>query len=77
MTAGRRRALLIAVPGYPQLERVEELKGHFPALPFTVKDVATLRATLLRSGYRPEHVTVLDDEDATGEGASATNWAGS
>ncbi|WP_405448520.1 caspase family protein [Streptomyces achromogenes] len=68
MTAGRRRALLIAVPGYPQLERVEELKGHFPALPFTVKDVATLRATLLRSGYRPEHVTVLDDEDATGEG---------
>ncbi|MEV4335592.1 caspase family protein [Streptomyces sp. NPDC049590] len=68
MTAGRRRALLIAVPGYPQLERVEELKGRFPGLPFTAKDAATLRATLLRSGYRPEHVTVLDDEDATGEG---------
>ncbi|MEU3414946.1 caspase family protein [Streptomyces sp. NPDC006658] len=68
MTAGRRRALLIAVPGYPQLERVEELKDHFPALPFTAQDVATLRATLLRSGYQPEHVTVLDDEDTTGEG---------
>jgi hypothetical protein len=68
MTAGRRRALLIAVPGYPQLERVEELKGRFPGLPFTAKDAATLRATLLRSGYRPEHVTVLEDEDATGEG---------
>ncbi|MFD0394083.1 caspase family protein [Streptomyces nogalater] len=68
MTAGRRRALLIAVPGYPRLERVEELKDHFPGLPFTAKDTATLRATLLRSGYQPEHVIVLDDEDATGEG---------
>ncbi|MGW0509613.1 wHTH domain-containing protein [Streptomyces olivaceoviridis] len=69
MSAGRRRALLIAVPAYPQLEQVPELRDDFPALPFTVKDAGTLRTTLLRSGYLPDHVTVLDDEDATGEGS--------
>ncbi|QTD99807.1 Chaperone protein HtpG [Streptomyces cyanogenus] len=68
MSAGRRRALLIAVPAYPQLDQVPELRHDFPSLPFTVKDVGALRTTLLRSGYPLEHVTVLDDEDATGEG---------
>ncbi|AYN40342.1 GTP-binding protein [Streptomyces dangxiongensis] len=68
MSAGRRRALLIAVPAYPQLEQVPELKDDFPALPFTARDAATLRNTLLRSNFPPEHVTVLDDEDTTDGG---------
>ncbi|MBL1083130.1 caspase family protein [Streptomyces actinomycinicus] len=68
MGAGRRRALLIAVPAYPQLAQVPELKDTFPALQFTARDAANLRTTLLRSGYLPENVTVLDDEDATSEG---------
>ncbi|WP_225824366.1 caspase family protein [Streptomyces naphthomycinicus] len=67
MSAGRRRALLIGVPAYPQLAQVPELSGDFPGLAFAANDVATLRATLLRSGYAAEHVRVLDDEDATGE----------
>ncbi|MFJ7152409.1 hypothetical protein ACIQVT_30165 [Streptomyces sp. NPDC100445] len=41
MSAGRRRALLIAVPAYPQLEQVPELKDDFPALPFTARDAVT------------------------------------
>ncbi|MEU6667050.1 caspase family protein [Streptomyces sp. NPDC046727] len=68
MNAGRRRALLIGVPAYPQLEQVPELRDDFPSLTFAAKDVGTLRATLLRSGYLPEHVTVLDDEESTGLG---------
>ncbi|MEU8466415.1 caspase family protein [Streptomyces sp. NPDC029006] len=68
MSTGRRRALLIAVPAYPQLEQVPELKDDFPALPFTARDAVTLRNTLLRSNYPPEHVRVLDEEDTTDGG---------
>src|ERR1700761_4158631 len=68
MSDGLRRALLIGVPAYPQLEQVPELSADFPSLPFTVKDTATLRTALLRSGYQSEHVTVLDEEETTGEG---------
>ncbi|MEV5873687.1 caspase family protein [Streptomyces sp. NPDC052101] len=65
MSPGRRRALLIAVPGHPELEKVPELRDAYPGLPFTVTDVANLRDALLRSGYAPEDVTVLDDEEST------------
>ncbi|WP_430382762.1 HD domain-containing protein [Streptomyces sp. P10-4] len=68
MSAGRRRALLIAVSAYPQLD-VPKLREDFPSLPFTTHDVAMLRTALLQSGYRPEDVTVLDDEESTREGA--------
>ncbi|WP_191878398.1 HD domain-containing protein [Streptomyces filipinensis] len=63
MRSGRRRALLIAVPAHPDLEKVPELRDAYPSLPFTVTDVANLRDALLRSGYAAEDVTVLDDEE--------------
>ncbi|MEU8028692.1 caspase family protein [Streptomyces sp. NPDC049099] len=65
MSSGRRRALLIAVPAHPELEKIPELNDAYPALPFTVTDVANLRDALLRSGYAAEDVTVLDDEEST------------
>ncbi|GGS57192.1 wHTH domain-containing protein [Streptomyces cinerochromogenes] len=64
MSGGRRRALLIGVSAYPQLDE-PKLREDFPSLPFARNDVATLRTALLKTGYLPEHVTVLDDEEET------------
>ncbi|MFF5534645.1 caspase family protein [Streptomyces cinerochromogenes] len=67
MSGGRRRALLIGVSAYPQLD-APNLREDFPNLPFARNDVATLRTALLNSGYLPDHVTVLDDEEETSAG---------
>ncbi|EST29478.1 HD domain-containing protein [Streptomyces roseochromogenus] len=56
------------MPRQPELEKVPALREAYPGLPFTVTDVAHVRDALLRSGYAPDDVTVLDDEEATKQG---------
>lgn len=65
MGTGRRRALLIAVPGQPRLERAAQTKGEFVPLVFAPRDAERLRTALIGSGYADEMVTVLDTEDDT------------